>query len=235
MRNFTLLSHQWKAATRSAAVSKSVGINIFMGFVFVIIFFELIGGGFYLGSTLAEKSQNPIANLMQYGFYFFLAILMSRYMLQKLPSFMVTPYLNLPIRKNKLVNFILTKPLFSGLNVLPLSFVLTTTIGLHKHLDAYTFWMIIAIVIIGDLVVNYLSIYIKRVQIKHEFVFYLFLASVAGFILLDHFEIVNFQAISSEVFMQVIQNPLWLLAGIFTIGYGLLPQFPAAIQALLLR
>lgn len=223
MKNFTLLSHQWKAATRSAAASKSVGIKILMGFIFFILFLELLGGGFYLGSTLAENSQNPIADLTRYGLYFFLAILMSRYMLQKLPTFMVTPYLNLPIKKSKLVNFILTKPLFNSLNVLPLSFALAITFGLHKHLDAYTFWMIFSCVIIGDLFVNYLSIYIKRVQIKHEYVFYIFLASFASFLLLDQFNVVNFQAISSDLFMQVIQNPLWLLAGIllFAMAYYL--------------
>jgi len=101
MKNNTLLSHQWKAATRSAAVSKSVGIKIFMGFIFFILFLELLGGGFYLGSELAENSKNPIADLLRYGLYFFLAILVSRFMLQKLPTFMVTPYLNLPIKKSK--------------------------------------------------------------------------------------------------------------------------------------
>jgi len=68
-----------------------------MGFIFFILFLELLGGGFYLGSELAENSEDPIADLSRYGLYFFLAILVSRYMLQKLPTFMVTPYLNLPI------------------------------------------------------------------------------------------------------------------------------------------
>lgn len=211
MKCFTLLSHQWKAATRSAEVSKSAGVKTFTGFIFFILFLELLGAGFYLGSALAENSKNAIADLTSYGLYFFLAILMGRYLLQKLPTFMVTPYLNLPIKKSKLVNFILTKPLFNSLNILPLSFAIAITIALSKHLDAHTFWMIFTSVIIGDLFVNYLSIYIKRVQIKHEYVFYIFLASVAGLLLLDQFKIVNLQAISSNVFMQVIENPLWLL------------------------
>jgi len=223
MKSFTLLSHQWKATTRSAAISKNVGIKIFIGFIFFILFLELFGGGFYLGSILAEKSKNPIEDLSSYGLYFFLTILMSRYMLQKLPTFMVTPYLNLPISKSKLVNFILTKPLFNSLNILPLSFILAITIGLHKYLDAYTFWMILISVIIGDLFVNYLSIYIKRIQIKHEYVFYIFLTSVTSLLLVDYFNIINFQAISAYIFMQVIHSPLWLLAGIllFTMVYHL--------------
>jgi hypothetical protein len=218
MKKFTLLSHQWKAATRSAAASRSFGIKIFIGFIFFILFVELLAGGFYLGSTLVENSENPIADLLRYGFYFFLAILMSRYMLQKLPTLMVRPYLNLPVKKSKLVNFMLTKPLFNGLNILPISFVLAITLGMHEHLDAYTFWMIFAIVIVGDLVVNYLSIYIKRVQIKYENVFYLFLVTVAGFLLLDQFKVINFQGISAVVFLQVIYKPIWLLVGLLLFG-----------------
>lgn len=223
MKKFTLLSHQWKAATRSAAASKSVGIKILMGFVFFILFLELLGGGFYLGDELAKNAENPIVELSRYGFYFFLAILMTRYMLQKLPTLMVTPYLNLPIKKSKLVNFILTKPLFNALNILPLSFVLALILGLHQYLDAHTSWMIIATVVVGDLFVNYLSIYIKRVQIKHEYVFYLFLAIVAGLLLMDQFQLINLQAVSSIVFMQVIHHPMWLLVGLtlFAMAYYL--------------
>ncbi len=223
MKKFTLLSHQWKAATRSAAVSKSIGIKIFMGFLFFILFLELLGGGFYLGSALAKNSEQPIAEMSSYGIYFFLAILMSRYMLQKLPTFMVRPYLNLPIKKTKLVNFILTKPLFNSLNILPLSFALTILLGLHQHLDASTFPVILACVIIGDLFVNYLSIYIKRVQVKHEYVFYLFLATVAALLLADRFTFIDLRAVSSAVFMQIIQQPLWLSVGLvlFVMAYSL--------------
>ncbi len=218
MKNFTLLSHQWKAATRSAAASKSVGIKLFMGFVFFILFLELLGGGYYLGTNLVENSGHPTADLMRYGLHFFLAILMSRYMLQKLPTFMVTPYLNLPIKKKKLVNFILTKPLFNCLNILPLSFVFAITMALQNLLNAYTVGVIFAIVIVGDLFVNYLSIYIKRAQIKHEYIFYIFLTSVAGILLLDQFNILNLQSISSSLFMKVIHQPLWLLIGLILLA-----------------
>jgi hypothetical protein len=94
--------------------------------------------------------------------------------------------------------------------------------GLHEHLDAYTFWMIIAFEIVGDLFVNYLSIYIKRVQIKHEYVFYLFLATIAALLLLDQLKVVNLQAISSAIFMQALHQPLWLLPGILLFGAALL-------------
>ncbi|WP_430811502.1 MULTISPECIES: DUF5687 family protein [unclassified Carboxylicivirga] len=214
MKNFTFLSHQWKSATRSASVSKSIGIQVLMGFVFFILFLELLAGGYYLGTALAKKSDQAIAELTRYGFYFFLAILLSRYMLQKLPTFMVRPYLTLPIKRSKLVNFVLTKPLFNSLNILPISFVLAITLGLHQHLNASTFWIIVACAMVCDLLANYLSIYIKRVKIKHEYVFYVFLATLAALFLMDKFDIVDLQFISSSVFMQVIHHPLWLIAGL---------------------
>ncbi len=218
MKRFTLLSHQWKATTRSAGVSKSAGINVYMGFVFFVLFLELLGGGFYLGSELAKNSEHPVADLSRYGLYLFLAIMMSRYMLQKLPTFLVAPYLCLPIKKSKLVNFILAKPLFNSLNILPLSFVLAILLGLHQHLEASTFWPLVASVIVGDLFVNYFSIYIKRLQIKHEYVSYLFLATVAALLLFDRFNFIDLQAVSGVVFMQVIHQPLWLAIGLALFG-----------------
>jgi len=40
-----------------------------MGFILLILFLELLGGGFSLGSSLAENSQNPIAELSRYALY----------------------------------------------------------------------------------------------------------------------------------------------------------------------
>jgi len=223
MNQFTLVKHQWKAAMRSATASKSLGIKLIMGFIFVLLFLELLGAGFFIGLHLSDNSENPIAELSQYGFYFFLSILMVRYMLQKLPTFMVKPYLILPIKKSRLVNFVLTKPLFNNLNILPLSFALALMGGLHDHLNSSTFWTLFSIVIVGDLFVNYLGIYIKRIQIKHEFVFYLFLAVIAGVLLLNQFAIVDFSAYSAKALMAILDNPLWLILGLigFAAAYGL--------------
>lgn len=220
MKRYTLLSHQWKAATRSAAATKNMGIKFFVGIVFFILFLEMIGGGFYLGTRLAENSEDPIAALTGYGLYFFLAILLARFMLQKLPTLMVRPYLVLPIQKSRLVNFLLTKPLFNALNILPLSLVLAISGGLHAQLDAYTFWLLMGIVISGDLFINYLSIFIKRVQIKHGSVFYIFLAVLAGLLLPDYFKLFSLQEISTSLFMQILQQPLWLLAILLLFGFA---------------
>jgi hypothetical protein len=232
MKKFTLISHQWKAAIRSPAVSKSVGIRIFMGFIFFIVLLELFAGGYNIGLALAKNSENPVSDLLGYGFYLLLAVLVARYMLQKLPTFMVAPYLPLPIEKSKLVNFTLTKPLFNALNILPISFILSITMGMHEHLNAYTFWMIIAFVIVGDLFVNYLSIYIKRVQIKHEYVFYLFLGTIAVLLLLDQLKVVNLPAISSAIFMAGASSASVVIARHLVVWDGLLPQLQVAIQTL---
>ncbi len=210
MKNSTFLSHQWKAASRSAVVNKNRAVNILMGFLFAFVFLYLIGTGFFIGYHFSEEVQNPIPILMQYGLYFFLGILVLRYMFQKLPTFMATPYLSLPIKKRFLVNFILTKPLFNPLNILPLSFVIAVSLGLRVHVDSYTFWLLFTMVIIIDTFLNYLSIYIKRIEIKHEFVFYIFLAIIAGIMSLDRFDIIDLKSLSSNIFMGIIYHPIWL-------------------------
>jgi len=211
MRN-TLFGHQLAGAKRSPIFAKDIGIKVLMGFLFSIIFLELFGGGFYLGSKLAEESSNPLVEITRYGFYFFGSIMLMRFTLQKLPTMAVTPYLLLPIKKSKLVNFVLTKPLFNILNLLPFALVLPLLLGIRNYVTSSEVLIIFATLFVCDLFVNYLTIYIKRIQIKYEFVFYVFLAAILVFVLLDSFNIVDFATISANTFGAIISNPLLILA-----------------------
>jgi len=211
MRN-TLFGHQLAGAKRSPIFAKDIGIKILMGFLFFIIFLELFGGGFYLGSKLAEESSNPLVDIIKYGFYFFGSVMLMRFALQKLPTMAVTPYLLLPVKKSKLVNFVLTKPLFNILNLLPFALVLPLLLGIRNYITSGEVLIIFATLLVCDLFVNYLTIYIKRIQIKYESVFYIFLAATLSFVLLDSFNIVDFSALSADAFGAILSNPLWLLA-----------------------
>lgn len=227
MKN-TLFSHQLTGARRSPVFAKDIGIKVLMGFLFFIIFMELLGGGFYIGRKLAEESSNPLIDITKYGFYFFGAMLLMRSTLQKLPTMAVTPYLLLPIKKSKLVNFVLTKPLINVLNLLPFALLAPMLLALHQFVTGYEVLMIFTTLLICDLCINYLAIYIKRIQIKHEFVFYLFLAFIAAFVLLDTFGLVDFASISATTFGAIIANPALLIipfamfVGAYFLNYNLL-------------
>lgn len=221
--SFSLISHQYKAATRSPIFGKSLGIKLFMGFIFFIISLELLGFAFYAGTALAKKGGDPLNELLSYFIYFFGAMLILRSLMQKLPTMAATPYLLLPIRKSRLVNFILTKPLFNVLNLIPLLIILPLLFPIASYLTSSQICLVLASIVICDLFVNYLAIYIKRVQIKYEIVFYVFILTLVLFGFIDHFKLIYIKSYSASAFQAMIQQPLLLLvpAGLSAFTYFL--------------
>jgi len=226
--NFNLISHQQKAAMRSPIFGKSVGIKLLMGFIFFIISLELLGFSFYIGRTLAEKGGNPLDELLSYFIYFFFGMLILRSLLQKLPTMALRPYLLLPIKKSRLVNFVLTKPLFNILNIIPILILLPMLIPISQHFSSEQIWLILMTLIICDLFINYLAIYIKRVQVKYELVFYIFLLSIVTFWLIDYFEVIDIRSYSTIIFKSLLDQPSFLFIptslflGAYFLNYRLL-------------
>ncbi|MGZ2370724.1 DUF5687 family protein [Ancylomarina sp. YFZ004] len=219
--SFSLISHQYKAATRSLIFGKSLGIKLVMGFLFFIISLELLGFAFYVGTTLAKQGGDPLNELLSYFIYFFGAMLILRSLMQKLPAMAGTPYLLLPIKKSRLVNFILTKPLFNVLNLIPILIILPLLFPIASYLTSSQIWLVLASIVICDLFVNYLAIYIKRVQIKYEIVFYIFLLTIVLFGVIDHLNLIDIKSYSASVFQAMIQQPILLLfpTAMFAVAY----------------
>ncbi len=226
--NFNLISHQQKAAMRSPIFGKSLGIKLLMGFIFFIISLELLGFAFYVGTALAKKGGDPLNELLSYFIYFFGAMLLLRSLMQKLPTMAVTPYLLLPIKKSRLVNFILTKPLFNVLNLIPVLIILPLLFPISSYMTSSQIWLVLVSLLICDLFINYLAIYIKRVQIKYEIVFYIFLLSIVFFGFIDHFNLIDIKSYSASIFQALIQKPILLLVpalmflGAYFLNYRLL-------------
>lgn len=226
--NFNLINHQQKAAMRSPIFGKSMGIKLLMGFIFFIISLELLGFAFYVGKILAEKGGNPLDELLSYFNYFFFGMLIVRFLLQKLPTMALTPYLLLPISKSRLVNFVLTKPLFNIFNIIPILILLPMLIPISEHFTSEQIWLILITLVTCDLFINYLAIYIKRVQIKYEVVFYIFLLSVVSFGLIDHFDVIDIKSSSTFIFKSILDQPIFLFipamlfVGAYYLNYRLL-------------
>jgi hypothetical protein len=221
--SFSFISHQQKAAVRSPIFGKSVGIKLLMGFIFFIISLELLGFSFYMGSALAEKGGNPLDELLSYFIYFFFGMLILRSLLQKLPTMALRPYLLLPIKKSRLVNFVLAKPLFNVLNIIPILILLPMLIPISQYFSSGQIWLILITVVICDLFINYLAIYIKRIQIKYEVVFYIFLLSIVTFGLIDYLEVIDIKSYSTLIFKYFLDQPLFLFipALLFSVAYYL--------------
>lgn len=113
------LNLEFKQFFRSASFGKSVALKIIMGFfaVWMLLGFLSIGIG---GYTILKKEfpdKDPFLLVNQFLIFMIIMDLISRYLIQKIPVMDIKPMLILPIKKSKLVNYVLTKSIFSFFNV----------------------------------------------------------------------------------------------------------------------
>src|ERR1044071_4557554 len=84
---------EWKAFTRSASFGANLALKILMGLgaVYMIGVFLVAGIGGYF--ALEKMGFDPVETVNRYLVYYFLADLVIRMMLQKMPSMNIRPML----------------------------------------------------------------------------------------------------------------------------------------------
>lgn len=122
-RLFTL---EWKAFFRSANLGKSLALKILMAFLafYFITIFLLAGIGLYPLIVQYMPDEEPLNVVNRFVLLWLLAELSIRFFLQSLPVLFIKPLLMLPVKKSKVVNFVLFKSIFSFFNLLPLLIII---------------------------------------------------------------------------------------------------------------
>ncbi len=128
IKQFLLL--EWKAFSRSASFKMNLFLKIFLGIIgafYLVMILSLGVGVFYI---LKEKDLEPLSTINKYLIYWWLADLMIRYFLQKSPVMYVKPFLTMPLKKGKIVHFLLGKSAFSFFNIYAAFFFVPFTLVL---------------------------------------------------------------------------------------------------------
>ncbi|MCH7402781.1 DUF5687 family protein [Belliella kenyensis] len=107
---------------RSTAFAKSVLVAIFLGFLAILLLSYLLMLGIFLKDVLEKGFNFPDAYeaVSAHLIYFFLFEFMYRYFTQKLPVIELERFLHLPIKKSKIINFLLARSFVSPLSVIAL-------------------------------------------------------------------------------------------------------------------
>ncbi|AKD02205.1 DUF5687 domain-containing protein [Pontibacter korlensis] len=209
----TLLNHQWKSRYRSSVFQKSLALNIIMGLLILYFGGIFLILGFTLHKVLAElfPGQSPVAVFNGALLFYFLIDLFLRFLMQELPVLSVQPYLHLPVRKAKLIHFVLLKSVPSMFNFICLlvfvPFMVTAVIPFYNP-GAATAWLISLMGL--TCFNNFLLIYFKRQLSTKPVLTLLFGIIVAGLVGLDYFGVFSLVAVSKAVFGTILQQP-WLV------------------------
>jgi len=210
---FTLLQHQWRSFWRSRNSGKSLGMQIFIGFIVLYLMGISLAVGLAMPELIGQLAPGRDVTRVFLGFilyYFFMDIIL-RYMFQELPTLTVQPYLTKNIKRKQLVRFLNLRSLFHFLNIMPLflflPFSFTRVAAQYRSLETSALVTAVLALIVFN---HFLVLYVKRKTIVNSWwLVGLFLVLVmAGYA--DYKGWISISSFSSAVFMKLLKSP-WLV------------------------
>ena len=209
-----MISHflklEWKQYFRSANWQKSIFLNILLIFfaLYFIVSFLILGVGAYFFLEEQYPNQDPLVIVNSFLIYAIIGDLIFRYLMQKLPVMNIKPLLTLPIKKNKIVHFILVKSSFSFFNIMSLFFYIPFAVVLimqDYNVVGVLGWLFTMILLIQS--ANFLNFLIN----KNNVVLGVLVALLLGGYLVQYFDIFNLPAFIGYGFDFVYQNPITVI------------------------
>ncbi len=226
------LQHQWKAFWRSKNTGKSIAVRIVMTLLILYLFANLLVVAFFLDKIFKGvfPSQDIISSFNSFLLYYFFIDLLMRFQLQELPTLSVRPYLNLPVKKNQIVNYLCLTSLWSGFNFTPFILTLPFLINVVLTLKGGAVFAAFIVAIFGLTMFNhFFSLWLKRKVNLNGWFMVGFLLVLTTLSLLDfHWKIISISAFSKTVFNLLFINayyssvPVLLAIIMFFINYRFL-------------
>ena len=201
------LKLEWKQYFRSSYWGKGLALKILMVFFalyFIISFLSIGIGGYYILKK-EFPDQDPLQLVNSFLAFAILGDLIFRYLMQKLPVMNIKPLLILPIRKSKVVHYVLGKSAFSFFNFMSLFFYIPFSIVLVKegyNSNGILGWFFAIFFIIQ--VVNFLNFLINKSNIA----FWAIALLTAGLVAAQKFQLFDVTVYSQQLFDAIVANPL---------------------------
>jgi hypothetical protein len=217
----SFISHQWKQAIRSTIWQKSLAMNIFMFFIGFILFAEVMVLSIFIGLEWHEitKGTDPLNDFFRVVAYYFSAMFVMRFLMQQLPVLEVRPYLHLPVKKKKLLHYILGKGLLNFFNLISIIFFTPfafAQIGYYHGALIAIAWLLSMIFI--DLTINYIIIYIKKQMVNNLTLVSIMIVVIGLFALGDYLKWFSYSSLFAEFIGNMIKTPVLFGIPIVTAG-----------------
>lgn len=228
----SLINQKWKRSFRSSFFSQGIGVKLLLGFL--VLYF---GGAFLaLGLFLPEIMGNAFPDeallspvFASFFLYYLLMDLCLRFFLQELSVLSIQHYLILPIKKGKIIHFLLQGSVFSFFNIIPLLFLVpfaVKTVSVeYGSLEAAFWFLSFYLLCISN---HYLAIYVKRVLAVNQKIFLVFTAVVLGLFLGDAFEVFSLREVSKFLFanfasiLSLVIIPIGILLAFYFLNFKFL-------------
>jgi hypothetical protein len=212
------LNLELKSFFRSASVGKSIALKIFLAFIALYFLLSFLILGFALYPLLQESfpKQKPIGIVNNAVIFWLAGDLIFRFFMQSLPVMNIKPLLILPIKREKVIHFVLLKSLFSIYNFFPLLVILpfgiTAIIKENGNAIPVLVWMLTLYIL--ALSVNYTNFLIKKKFADNIKAFLVFAILGGTFVALEYLEIFKISSFTGAILNSLLLNPLLVFAPI---------------------
>ncbi|WP_338732220.1 DUF5687 family protein [Mangrovimonas cancribranchiae] len=227
------LNLEWKQYFRSSYWQKSMALNILLVFfaLYFVVMFLALGVALYPLLKDQFPDQDPLVIVNSYLFYWIIADVLMRFFFQKLPVMSVKPLLTLPVKRSKVVNYVLGKSALSFFNFLPMFAIIP--FGVMLLINDYPtvsvlVWMLTLLCI--TLIINFLNFILESFSSETELSFLPVIVLAGGLFALDYFNIISFTDLVSNGINSIYNNPLLIgipilvLIGLYMMNFKMLRQ-----------
>jgi len=183
-----LFRNQWKTSSRTLLSQQSVFMWVVLGVIGFYAGFTLFVLGYFF-SAFSERfmaGEEPLHVVNRYLLAMFISLFFMRFLFQKTPRMKITPYLHLPIARNRLILFFQASSLASLHNLYPLIFFLP--FWLRFVLPAGTaggqvYWLVSILgILFGS---HFLNLVLRGVLKRYQGIFYALIILFIFVVVLD--------------------------------------------------
>src|SRR5690606_1313943 len=218
------LSLEWKQFKRASYFQKGIAIKILL-FLAALYFGGIavvLGAASFFILKEALPNIDPLQTVNNFLIYWILFDLAVRFFMQQLPVMNIKPLITIPLKRNKIIHYLLGKTGLSFFNILSVLLFLPFCIVLLAQ--GYTVLNVICwffSLIFITLSVNFLNFLIN----KYNVVFYVTLAVLALLIGLEYYQVYKvsqpigfaFNLLYDQPYLAVI--PLIIMVGLYQINF----------------
>lgn len=223
------VSLQWKQFRRSSYFEAAIAIKILMALG--ILYFGgiaiLAGAGGYFVLKKAIPEVDPFVTLNQYLIYWILFDMGIRYFIQQMPVINIKPLLIIPIKRKKVVQFLLGKTATSFFNILPLLFFIPFSItlmvmGYHPLYVIAWFFGILSLIFLNNFTVYLIN--------KTNIYFFIIVGLVLMLIGLQRYDIFDITDYAQVFFYGMYAKPVWILLPLLLMGFAFYANYQYYLQ-----
>lgn len=216
------LSLEWKSFSRSASFGKNLALKLVMGFLVAYFLLSFLVLGITLYSILQDSfpGQKPLI-IVNNAVLFWMAIdLVLRFFMQSLPVVNIKPLLVLPIKKQKVIHFVLLKSLTSVYNIFPLMTIIPFGVSCilkgNYTVVSMIAWMLAMYSLV--LIVNFTNFIIKKKFAENIKTVIAFVFFVLVLVVLEYSTVFKISTVIGFALNTLIEQPILVLIPILILA-----------------